>query len=135
MFDALKKRIEDKDRFAGMLGIKVLDAAPGYGKVSMPLLDSYRNPVGVLHGGAAFTLADVAFAVAANCNEEKVMVTTSSSISFIKTAKSGPITAECRLANGGKRMATFNANVFDGEGTLIATALFIGYRLDVPIVP
>lgn len=133
MFDALKKRIETSDRFAGILGIEVLEAAPGYGKVTMPLLDTYRNPVGVLHGGAVFTLADVAFAVAANCDEKNVMVTTSSSISFVKTAKSAPVTAECRLVSGGKHMATFNVNIFDGAGTLIATALFVGYRLDIPV--
>ncbi|MEG1609923.1 MAG: PaaI family thioesterase [Bilophila sp.] len=133
MFAAIKKRVETKDRLANLLGITVIAAGHGYGKTSMPFTDNLRNPVDALHGGAIFTLADVAFGVASNFGESDVMVTTTSSISFIKMAQSGPIVAEVRRVNGGKRMGTFSAQVVDGEGTIIATALLSGYRLDVPI--
>lgn len=134
MFKTIKNHIESKDLFARELGITVGEADYDYGKVSMPLSEKLMNSVDRLHGGAIFTLADMAFGVAANYGREHAMITTSGSVSFMKAAKAGPITAEARLANGGRRVATYEVKIFDGEGTYIGCCVLVGYRLETPLV-
>ena len=55
-----------QDRFAELLGIELVDIKPGYGLVSMAVGDSMLNFHGLLHGGAIFSLADVALGAAAS---------------------------------------------------------------------
>lgn len=41
----------------------------------------------------------------------------------MKSAKTGPIVAEARLANGGRHLATYEVKIYDGQGTYIACAM------------
>ena len=61
------------------------------------------------------------------------MISTNATISYMKSAKSGPITAEARLANGGRHLATYEVKIYDGQGTYLACALISGYRLDTKL--
>ncbi len=129
---AIKQFIETHDRFAAHNGITIEDADYDYGKVSLNFEEHVKNSLDMLHGGAMFTLADMAFGIASNFDkeEEGMMISTNASISYMKSAKSGPITAEARLANGGRHLATYEVKIYDGQGTYIACAMITGYRLD-----
>ena len=56
------KMIREKDTFAHKLGIEILEAEKGRSKVSMPLGEGTANALGNVHGGAIFSLADMALA-------------------------------------------------------------------------
>ena len=135
MLDALKKKLEHYDKYAELTGVEIVEARRGYGKVRLPYAEKIMNSVGIPHGGALFTIADMAFAVAANYGQEEVMVSTNANISFIKGAKRGPLVAEGRFINGGRRLATYAVEILDGEGTIVAAAMISGYRLDAPVFP
>ena len=117
---AIRRFLEAHDRFAAHNGITVEDADYDYGKVSLAFEDHVKNSLDMLHGGALFTLADMAFG-------------TSATISYMKSAKTGPIVAEARLANGGRHLATYEVKIYDGQGTYIACAMISGYRLDTKL--
>ncbi len=53
----------EQDKFAKIAGIKRIEASPGYAKASMEITETHHNSVGIVHGGALFTLADFVFAV------------------------------------------------------------------------
>ena len=129
---AIKHFIETHDRFAAHNHISIEDADYDYGKVSLNFEEHVKNSLDMLHGGAMFTLADMAFGIAANFDkeEEGMMISTNASISYMKSAKTGPIFAEARLANGGRHLATYEVKIYDGQGTYIACAMISGYRLD-----
>ena len=56
-----------KDRFATeQTGAVIEEVAPNYAKCSMQIMDQHRNAYGGVMGGAIYTLADFAFAVASN---------------------------------------------------------------------
>jgi acyl-CoA thioesterase len=55
-----------RDPFAAHMGIEVLTVEDGRAVARMPLRDDHRNFLGLVHGGAIFALADVAFGAAAN---------------------------------------------------------------------
>lgn len=128
---AIRQFLETHDRFAAHNHIIIEDADYDYGKVSLAFDDNVRNSLDMLHGGAIFTLADMAFGLASNFEQEDgIMISTNASISYMKSAKTGPIIAEARLANGGRHLATYEVRLYDGLGTYIACALITGYRLD-----
>ena len=130
-FQALKAFVETNDRFAAHNNITVEDADYDYGKVSLAFEDHTKNALDMLHGGALFTLADMAFGIASNFDQEDgIMISANASISYMKSAKAGPIVAEARLANGGRHLATYEVKIYDGQGTYIACAMITGYRLD-----
>ena len=55
-----------KDAYAKQAGIELLEVSLGRAKVKMPIMDQHKNSHGTVHGGAIFTLADTAFALASN---------------------------------------------------------------------
>lgn len=95
---AIRRFLEAHDRFAAHNGITVEDADYDYGKVSLAFEDHAKNSLDMLHGGALFTLADMAFGLASNFGQEDgTMISTNATISYMKSAKTGPIVAEARL--------------------------------------
>ena len=53
-----------QDRFATVNGAVIEAVGEGYAKCSIILNETHRNALGAVMGGAIFTLADFAFAVA-----------------------------------------------------------------------
>ncbi len=135
MLEALKKKLEHDDKYAELTGVEIVEARPGYSRVRLPYSEKIMNSVGVPHGGALFTLADMAFSTAANYGQERVMVSTNANIAFIKGAKRGPLVAEGKIVNGGHRLATYSVEILDGDNNIVAAAMISGYRLDAPLFP
>ena len=72
----------------GTTGIEILEARPGYAKVSLSIDERHMNAANRVMGAVYYTMADFAFAVANNYDmEEAVTVTLSSQISFLSAAK------------------------------------------------
>jgi acyl-CoA thioesterase len=88
----LKKHFLDDDKFAQYAGIELLEVTSGGAKVKMEVKPFHINGVGLVHGGALFTLADFAFAAAANSHEESA-VAINASISYLKGVKAGTLYA------------------------------------------
>ncbi len=77
-----------RDQFAASCGIELLEVSPGGSKVSMKVEERHLNGLRTVHGGAIFTLADFAFAVACN-SHGTVAVALNVNISFVKAAFPG----------------------------------------------
>jgi len=60
------KRCLKNDRFAERTNVELLTVSPGYATAKMVLHPHHLNGLGSVQGGAIFTLADYAFAAAAN---------------------------------------------------------------------
>ena len=77
-------------------------------------------------GGAIFTLADFAFAVAANRPDASPTVTVSTSISFVGAGKGESLIGEAKLLKDGKRTCFYEVEVRDEVGNLVAIASTVG---------
>ena len=76
------------DRFAvEAAGAVIEDAREGFSRCSLELKPVHRNAAGAVMGGAIFTLADFAFAVAANCGGGAITVSLNSQITYLSGAK------------------------------------------------
>jgi len=109
-------------------GIGIDACGPNYAKCSLALEPKHRNAAGQVMGGVLFTLADFAFAVAAN-NSGPLTVTAVSQITFLSAARGNVLTAETRLVKDGKRSCYFQIDITDDLGTLVATVSSSGMHL------
>jgi acyl-CoA thioesterase len=102
----------DSSEFAQLLGLKVLEVREGYARVMMPSSQK-KNPNGVVHGGAIFSLADHAFAIAANtARTDRVAV--SIHIQFIAPAH-GDLIALSEIVGERGRYSTYRTMVYEKD--------------------
>lgn len=116
------------DLFATLqAGIEIVEARENYAKCSMMITANHKNAVGAVMGGAIFTLADFAFAVACNV-AGKMTVSVTSQINFIASAKGNELIAETRLIKDGKRTCFYSVDITDA-GKLVATVAITGQKI------
>jgi acyl-CoA thioesterase len=128
--DGLLRIVEGlrQDPFAGLLGMKLLEARPGYSRVSMVLRDDMMNFQGTPHGGAVFSLADAAFGAAANAHGLKSVGLTME-ICYLKTVDCGAtLIAEATEEHLGERTALYHITVVTDAGDLVASCHGVVYR-------
>ena len=121
------KRIFKQDQFAAHSNIELLTAGPGQATAKMTLQPHHLNGLGTVHGGAIFTLADFAFAVA--CNSHGTMaVALDVSIVFMKAATTGTLWAEAREVSKNFKIGLYSVDVKDDPGDLVAQFQGVAYR-------
>lgn len=126
------KQYFSKDLFAQHVGIELVDAGDGRARAKLSVADHHLNGVRGIHGGAIFTLADLAFAAAAN-SRGRVAVAISCSIQFINAAAGTVIYADAREISRNKRLASYTVTVTDESGTIISLFQGMAYRKKDPL--
>ncbi len=125
MFDI--KNFIQKDKFAQSAGITLIEASQGTAKAEMTLDEKHMNGLGVAHGGAVFTLADLAFAAAANSYGTAAMAI-NISISYIKAVKSGTLTAIAEEESKNHKLSNYTVRVYDESHEPVALFKGLAYR-------
>ena len=115
------------DRFGRLAGIELVAVEPGRATARLRLTPTHWNGVGIAHGGALFTLADVAFAAASNARG-RVAVAVQASVSFLKATSEGTLTAEAREVACGHKLGTYVVEVKNEAGELVALFQGTAYR-------
>lgn len=117
----------EKDRFATENGAVIAEVDSHYAKCTLEVQERHRNAMGAVMGGVYFTLADFAFAVAANWQEIGT-VSLHSDIAYLGTAKGNRLTAEAFCVKNGKTTSYYRIEVKDEFGNLAAVVNTTGYR-------
>lgn len=119
----------NNDRFATKAaGCHIVAGDKGYAKCEMPITDNHRNAMGNVMGGAMFTLADFALAIASNVGQPPT-VSVSHSMDFFRASKGQKLVAECRCDKAGSRLAFFTVDVTDDTGASIAKMTAVSARV------
>jgi acyl-CoA thioesterase len=116
-----------KDLFAGFVGIELIEAGDGRAKARLTISDRHRNGLGLVHGGAIFTLADLAFATAVN-SRGRAAVAIHCSISYLKAASGDVLFAEAEEVSCGPKIAAYTIRITDATGEIIARFEGMAYR-------
>lgn len=98
---------------------RVVEAARGHAVCEFDIQDIHRNAQGGVMGGAIFTLADFALAIACNIGEQPT-VSVSNSIEFMSGAKGGRLIATCDADKSGRSLGFYTIDVRDELGTPVA---------------
>ena len=126
-----RQQIEDvfkNDRFATeAAGCRVVEGSRGRAVCEMELADVHRNAMGNVMGGAIFTLADFALAIASNVGEEPT-VSVDHTVSFMRSTKGTLLTATAVCDKPGRHLAFYTVVVEDDLGKQIARMTATCYR-------
>lgn len=122
--DAIKNFFKN-DRFAGLAGAKIDSISAEEVVCSLEIEEHHLNAGDKVQGGAIFTLADFAFAVACNYDDlaldkKNISVSHSSHITFFRPASGKKLIAKSRCIQKGRKLSVYRMTVTDDEGTNIA---------------
>lgn len=121
------KTFFQRDAFAAANGIRLLTAGEGRALAELEITARHLNGVGVVQGGAVFTLADLAFAAAVH-SRGRIALAIHCTISFLKAAKEGLLRAEAEEVSCGERIALYRVRVSDALGRTVAVFDGTAYR-------
>jgi acyl-CoA thioesterase len=121
------KKIFARDRFAAHTGIEIAEAAPGYCRAYLVIEDKHMNGANVVQGGAIFTLADLAFAVASNSHGQLALAI-NVNISFLQGKKTGTLFATAKEVKEPGRIGAYDVLVTDEEDSIVARFNGLVYR-------
>lgn len=116
------------DRFAMNCGITIDELDEDKCLCSMPVTAEIKNAAGGVMGGALFTLADFAFAVASN-NVHHTTVAQQVSINFLSGTRGNRLFAQTTCKKDGKTTCVYNIDITDDLGRDIAQFIGTGYKL------
>lgn len=122
---ALVEKMKVNVPFWALLGMEVVDVKKGWAIVKLPFTKKLSQPDGLAHGGAIFSPADAAVAVAmlGMIDRDETLLTIEMKINYIKAIKEGDIIAEAKIVHRGGRTAIGDVDVKNSEGELIAKCL------------
>ena len=110
------------DKYAVELtGIEIVDVRENYAKTKLVVEPKHMNALGIMQGGALFTLADFTFAVALNAGKEESTVAIECHISFLKPVTEGVLFAETRLIAQSRSLIAQDVTITDEQGNVVAT--------------
>ncbi len=128
----LNEYFHSSDTFATRLGIQIVEASNDHAVATMPIEAIHRNGMGNAHGGAIFSLADMAFAAAAHASGI-FFVSAQASISYLEPGRIGPLRGVAKKVRCGKTLGIFEVNIYDADNTHVALATITGYSTQIPI--
>lgn len=122
------RKIKENDRFANLVGLDIQEVKLGYARVTMTVEEKHLNSLDITQGGAIFTLADTAFALASN-SHGKTAVALNMSINFLKATKLGSVlTATATEEKVTRSTGMYRMEVTDESGELVCLAEGLVFR-------
>ena len=122
----------NRDLFATGNGMRMVEVRLGYARAELTVAPTHMNAVGILQGGAVFTLADLAFAGA--CNSHGVVaVACQSDITYFKAVTSGKLTAIAEEVSRTRRLSTCVVKVMDEGEEMVALFKGVAFIKGTPL--
>jgi acyl-CoA thioesterase len=98
----------------------------------MKLGRKHLNGLGCVHGGAIFSLADFAFAMAINSHGNMALAI-QCSVTYLRPATEGSLWAEAREVSRTSKLGTYEVEVKNDAGELVARLQGLGYIKKEPV--
>jgi len=122
---ALMEKMNTAAKFWSLLGMELVDVKKGWAKVRLPFAENLTHPLGIAHGGAIFSPADsaVAMALAGLVEQDEIYTTIEMKINYLKPFSKGEITAEATIIHKGRNIAIGDVEVTNDSGRMIAKGI------------
>ena len=126
LLEKLKQNVEEEP-YAKLFNIKIIELNQGHSIAEMKVLKKYENIFSITHGGAIFSLVDVAFSSAAN-SYGTVAVALDININYIRPSTTGDILrAEVKEVSRGNTVATYNIVVKNSSDKTVASSQAVAF--------
>ena len=114
------RKLFGNDRFATeACGCRVLEASRGHAVCAFDIAPIHLNAMGNVMGGAIFTLADFALAIACNMGEEPT-VAVNNTIEYLNSTNGSTLIATCDADKSGRNLGFYTVEVKDDLDTPVA---------------
>lgn len=134
MIDTVKARkIFARDRYANLTGVEIVEAGSGFCRARMKIEDKHLNAANVVQGGAIFTLADLAFAVASNSHGQ-VAFSVNAHISYLQSVSSGTLYAVASEVGAPRKLGVYDVIVSDDQDRVVAKFNGMVYRKNKQLI-
>ncbi len=111
-----------------LLQMKIISAADGQARLTMPFLQQFAQGAGLMHGGALISLADTAMAMAVKTrlSEGTRFGTRELQVRFLRPVLAGVVEANARVVSHRGRDLEVSIDIIgeDGEPVFAAQGLF-----------
>ncbi len=115
--------------FGELVGMETLKVSAEESITALTLEEKHCNAHGTAHGGLLFTLADRAFGLADNCNDDPY-VAMEMNIRYLRPALVGQrLTATARRIHQGRQTAYYRIDIEDEKGRMIACLSGTGHAM------
>ncbi|NBA97225.1 PaaI family thioesterase [Pseudomonas sp. R5(2019)] len=103
--------------FSQLLGCRLQRLDEGVAEVAMDLAPELRNRGGKLHGGALFSLVDIAMGLACSSSHgfDQQSVTIECKINYLRAVSEGEVLCIANVVHAGRRTLVVEASVLQGD--------------------
>jgi len=123
------KMVAGMPGFIREIGMELIESREGYCKGKVDITEKHLNPMGTVHGGVIFSLADTMGGRAAMTYGTPV-VTLSSNINYLNPGKdTAYIEAEANVIRNGKTTSVVDVMIRSAEGVDIAKVVLTYYKI------
>lgn len=112
---------ESLDRFAEKIGYRVISTAPGTSEYEISVDESFYNPVGIVHGGALFSVMDSSAGAAmaawarASGRELTFMATATAEIRYKRAVTGGTLRVRTAITEQKRSVVRLTSQAFDAS--------------------
>lgn len=112
------------DLFGDFIGLTLTECENGHSRYVLEVDNRLFNPLGTVHGGATFTMADsgMGSALYATLDEDELCSTIETKIVYFRAVKRGKLVCDTKIIHRSKRLAVLESEITQ-DGHLIAKAL------------
>ena len=121
------------NRFAAHVGVVIDKIDAGYAEGHIDLEEHHGNPIGSIHGGCLFALADSVGGAAA-VSRKRAVTTLNANINYLRAGISGKIsrlTAKATEVKCGKTTSIYDVVITDDNDKVLTTSTMTYFKLDV----
>lgn len=128
------EELNEGNRFAAYNHIEPEFVEPDHAIFRLEIRPESKNPYGVVHGSAIYTMADNATGYAAH-TDGRNYVTQTSSMHFLRNQTHGVVRADARVRHRGRATCLVDVDILGEEGKLLATGEFTYFCIDPARMP
>jgi acyl-CoA thioesterase len=123
MLDTQQFVPHEASSFSRLIGITFTEMEGGVSLCSLDIQEALKNPLGVVHGGVIYSIADTAMggAVYSTLSENERCVTVEIKITYLRFVTTGALECRANVVSKTKRLGFTEAEVYNGDH-LIAKA-------------
>lgn len=123
-YEALRRIRNEQNSFGNLVCVRIEEIREGYARSVLDVRADLSNPIGSLHGGVLFTIADITGGSAAVSHGEQV-TTVDADIRYLRPGIGVKrIVCEAEEIKKGKTLFVYRIDVRDQDGTLLTAGTF-----------
>ena len=129
LYEKLRNIANNPERFSGFNQILLTSVSEGRVEGELADIIATQNPLGGVHGGALYTLADTAAGLAVATNG-RANVTLDSNLHFLRPPRPGKVYCTAVVRKRGRNIDVCDVSLWDSEDREVAIGTFTFSKVD-----